>query len=212
MKALRCKDHQQDEIARRAAALIHTGRAGMVREAIDRAVDRLGYHDVPRPSTGLVRKHARGIAMQELGDVGYDEAIRDVWRIAEDLMTALALAMPDDASMLVGRAAQGQIDAGVTLNIRLYTDQKIGVVASAIVELGYDDPVIETVNTRFGRANRLRFVEAGHDVVLTRCLKKWKRDAGVDLFNSRPIETLTLHDLRERIGDEDLAGVDPDLD
>jgi len=206
MPPFKSKHEQQDEIARKAAALLHTGKEAVVRDAVERAADRLGYAETPRPSTGLVRKHARAIAMQELGDAGYAEAIRDVWRVAEDLMTALAVALPDDSTLLVGRAARGQIDAGVTLNIRLYTDTPIGVIANALVEIGYGEPVIETVDTRFGRANRLRFTEHGHDIILTRCLKRWRGESNLNLFTGKYIESLTLTALRQRINEADRNG------
>ena len=100
-------DLRTDQIAREAARLIETGRAESIDAAIHAAADALNLQDVPLPGRGRVRKHAQAMSMQALGDVGYADSVRNVWEIAEQLMTALEQAMPDDPTLLVGRAAKG---------------------------------------------------------------------------------------------------------
>ena len=192
-------DPRTDQIACEAARLLEAGRADSIGQAIRAAVGALGFRDVDLPGYGRVRQHAQARAMQLMGDVGYAESVRDVWRVAEQLMTVLTEAMPQDDSLLVGRAVKGHIDAGVTVHVRLYTVAPIGDVARTLVEFGYDEPAFETVNTRHGRLNRVRLDDQGIEIVLTRCLPHMAASANLDLFTARPIETATLTDLRRKL-------------
>lgn len=192
-------DLQTDQIAREAARLIETGRAESIDAAIHAAADALNLQDAPLPGRGRVRKHAQAMSMQALGDVGYADSVRNVWEIAEQLMTALDQAMPDEPTLLVGRAAKGQIDAGVTIHIRIYTKSPIAEIAQALADFDYDEPTFETAQTTSGRLNRLRLTEEGIEIVLTRCLPEMIKDAQVDLFKGQAIETVTLEELREML-------------
>ena len=195
-------DPRTDEVAREAARLLETGRAGTIAEAIRSAVAALGFHDVEMPGVRRVRQHARAMAMQTLGDAGYAESVRRVWQVAEQLMTALAETMPEVHPLLVGRAAKGYIDAGVTVHIRLYTEATVGELARTLVEFGYDEPSFETVNSRFGRLNRLRLTDEGFEIVLTRCVPAMAESAHLNLFDGEPIEAATVADLRRRLGSD----------
>ena len=192
-------DSRTDAIAREAARLIETDRAGTIRQAIRSAADALGYRDAEMPGHGRVRKHAQAMAMQALGDTGYAEVVRNVWRTAERLMTVFVEGMPDTDPLLVGRAAQGQIDAGVTVHVRVYTEASIGDVARTLVEFGYDEPDFETAHTRLGPLDRLRLDDDGIEVVVTRCLPLMAESAGVDLFTGKRVRTASLDDLRRKL-------------
>ena len=192
-------DSRTDAIAREAARLIESGRSDTLAQAIRAAAEGLGFHDAQLPSHGRVRRHAQALAMQALGDAGYAEAIRGVWRVAERLMTVVDEAMPEVDPLLAGRAAQGHIDGGVTVHIRLYTEAPIGDLARTLVGFGYDEPAFETVNTRLGRLNRLRLDDDGVSIVLTRCPPHLAETAHLDLFSGRPIKTATLSELRRRL-------------
>ena len=192
-------DPQTDQIAREAARLIETGRAGSIDAAIHAAASALNLQDAPLPGRGRVRKHAQAMSMQALGDEGYADSVRNVWEIAEQLMTALEQAMPDDPTLLVGRAAKGQIDAGVTIHIRIYTTSPISEIAQSLADFDYDEPTFETADTTSGRLNRLRLTEDGIEIVLTRCLPEMLKDAHLDLFKGQPIEMVTLEELREML-------------
>jgi len=194
-------DQRTDQIARHAARLIQTGRAGDIAQAIRTAADSLGYHDAPLPTRGLVRRHVQGMAMQALGERAYTETILDVWRTAEAMMTVIEEALPDCATMLAGRPAKGHIDAGVTLHIRAYTARPMRDIVETLLAYGYGEPAFETAHTRLGRLDRIRFDEDPGEVVITRCLPEMRRRSGVDLFNLSPIETATLEDLRRRLAD-----------
>jgi hypothetical protein len=194
-------DPRTDAIAREAARLIESNRAASIGEAIRAAADALGFHGVDLPGHGRVRAHARALAMQALGDTGYAESVRRVWQAAERLMTVLEQAMPQVDPLLAGRAAQGYIDGGVTVHVRLYTDAPIGDVARALVEYGYDEPAFETVNTRLGRLNRVRLEDDGLELVLTRCLPQMAGSADRDLFSGRPIRTATLAEVRRKLAE-----------
>ena len=194
-------DPRTDAIAREAARLFESSRAANIGEAIRAAADALGFRDAELPGHGRVRQHAQALAMQALGDTGYAESVRRVWAVAERVMTVLDQAMPHADPLLVGRAAQGLIDGGVTVHVRLYTDAPIGDVAAALVEFGYDEPAFETVNTRRGRLNRVRFADGGIELVLTRCLPTMAGSADRDLFSGRPIRTATLAEVRGKLAE-----------
>ena len=192
-------DPRTDAIAREAARRLESGRSAGIGEAIRAAAESLGLRDADLPGHGRVRKHAQAMAMQALGSAGYDESVRDVWRAAERLMTVLVETMPGVDPVLVGRAAEGQVDGGVTVHIRLYTDAAIGDVAETLVEFGYDEPAFETARTRLGRLSRLRLSDEGVEIVLTRLLPHMTDAARTDLFTGRPIATATLDDLRRKL-------------
>ena len=193
-------DSRTDEIAREAARLVESNRVGSIGEAIRAAASALGYQDVDLPGHGRVRKHVQGLAMQTLGSEGYAQSVGDVWRVAERVMTVLAEAVPDAEPLLAGRAAQGMIDGGVTLHVRVYTQASIGDVAQTLVDFGYEEPDFETAATRFGRLDRLRLADEGIDVLVTRCPPDVVGRSGEDLFSDKPVSTATLAELREKIG------------
>jgi hypothetical protein len=196
-------DKRTDQIAREAARLIETGKAGTVAEAIRLAAAALHLHDAPMPGHGRVRKHAQGMAMQALGESAYRQSIRDVWSIAEQILTVIEQSQPGASSVLVGRAARGQIDAGVTIHLRVYTRRPIRDIVENLVAYGYEEPGFETAETRFGRLDRIRFREEGCEVVLTRCLPDTAGQLKRDLFTGRPIATATAGELRRRLaGDQ----------
>jgi len=66
-------------------------------------------------------------------------------------------------------------------------------------DFDYDEPAFDTAETKSGRLDRLRFVDEGIEIVLTRCLPEMFKDAQVDLFKGHAIETATLDELRERL-------------
>ncbi len=192
-------DYRTDEIAREAARLMEFNCAWSIGEAIRAAASALGYHDVDLPGHGRVRKHAQGLAMQALGSDGYARSVGDIWRVAERIMTVLAEAVPDAEPLLAGRAAQGLIDGGVTLHVRLYTQASIGDVAQTLVDFGYEEPGFETAATRFGRLDRLRLVDEGIEVLLTRCPPNVVSRSAVDLFTGKPVATAKLAELRAKL-------------
>ena len=55
-----------------------------------------------------------------------------------------------------------------------------------------------------GRLDRVRFEDEGHPVVVTRCwpdLRHGRYPVDRDLFDGRPLETATLEEVRERLGE-----------
>ena len=194
-------DPRTDAIAREAARLIESSRAESIAEAIRVAANGLGYQGVDLPGHGRVRKHAQGLAMQALGEQGYTESVREVWRAAERIMTVLTEVLTDAEPLLVGRAAQGRIDGGVTVHVRLYTRTPIGEVAQSLVEFGYNEPAFATAETRLGRLDRLLLDDDGIAIVVTRCLPEMVERSGMDLFSDQPISTATLDQVRAKLGD-----------
>jgi thioesterase domain-containing protein len=192
-------DARTDQIAREAARLIETGKARTVGEAIRLAADALHLQAAPMPGHGRVRKHAQGMAMQAMGERAYRRSIDDVLNIAEQLLTAIEQTEPEGPAVLVGRAAKGQVDAGVTLHLRVYTRRPMREIVERLVAFGYEEPSFETADTRFGRLDRVRFSEAGCEVALTRCLPEMAAHMDRDLFTRRPIAVATAQELRRRL-------------
>lgn len=195
-------DPRTDQIAREAARLIELGRTDDIDSAIRIATDALGFRGAPQPGQGRVRKHAQAMAMQALGAEAYGETRIKIWQIAEQVMSVFEHAMPDTAALLVGRAAQGFFDAGVTIHIRLYTRQPVEEIARVLVEYGYDEPTFETAETRHGRLSQVRITEDSFDVVMTRCLTEMAASSEFDLFTGKSIETITLQALRRKLDEQ----------
>ena len=189
-------DSRIDLLAQQAARLVHSGRVESIDDAIRRVVEETGWVEVPRPSKGLVRRHVQGLTMQAIGAQEYQKRIVNVWEVAERVMNVL-----DDCDPhLLGRAARGLIDAGVTLYIRVFTSQRIGVLAERLVEAGYPEPGFSTADSpRFGRFDRLELTDQGQPIVITRCAPHQRELAEVDLFTGRPIESIDLIALRRQI-------------
>lgn len=189
-----------DQIAREAARLYELGQARTIGDAIHTAMERLKMAGTPPPSWGRVREHIRGFAMQSLGAEGYAASVKHVLEIAEEIMTVFEAFDP----ILVGRGAKSQVDGGVTLHIRVYTETPIEELAEMLEEADYEPPTIETVNTRFGRLNRLRFEDDDQPVTVTRCLPDMANEnAGkakaIDLFTGKKIAMMGLEALRGRL-------------
>lgn len=189
-------DPRTDRIAQEAARLIESGQVDSIGEGVRQAMENFGWTHVPQPSEGQVRRHAQGMAMQALGAEGYRESIVNVWRVAEGIMTTLEEARP----RLIGRAVRGQIDAGVTLYVRIFSDRRIGEVVHTLVDAGYDEPEFETLDSsRLGRFDRIRFEEEGLEVVITRVPAHRRELADVDLMTNRKTASVDLETLRAMI-------------
>jgi len=187
-----------DSIAREAARLIEIGQAPTVGKAIAVVLDRLDARQrrgVRIPSHGLVRRHVQAFAMQSMGEDAYREAVRDILRIAEELMTVFEGFRP----VLIGRAAKGQVDAGAAIRVRIFTKTGLDELMNLLAHFGYGEPSIETVNTRWGRLNRLVFTEESVPIIITRCLPEMERHVSENLTTGAKVATMTLQALRERL-------------
>jgi hypothetical protein len=187
-----------DSIAREAARLIELRQAHTVDEAIELVIDRMDARSrrgVRLPSHGLVRRHVQGFAMQSMGEEAYRGMVRDILRVAEEVMTVFEGFNP----VLIGRAAKGQVDAGAAIRVRVYTKSPLDELINLLAHFGYDEPEIETVNTRWGRLNRLVLDEEGIHVIITRCLPEMERFASENLTTGGTVATMTLRALRERL-------------
>lgn len=192
-------DPRTDRIAHEAARLIGLGRAGDIGAAIRSAAEALGLADARMPSHGRVRRHSQAMSMQAMGEAAYVEAQKKALSIAEEIMAGCEHAIPNAEALLVGRTAQGQIDIGAAIHIRLYTDATIPEIAQALVDLGYAEPTFHTIDTRHGRLNQVRLIEEGVEIALMRCLPELRPLANVDLISGKRIAMIGLSALRRRI-------------
>lgn len=188
-----------DQIAREAARLFELGQAGSVRDALRRAVDTLGTVNPP-VTTGRVRQHIQAMHMQASGQAGYYADVRHIYEQVEELLAAIELAWPTARTVLVGRAARGLVDGSTEVHVRIYTDEPIETLADRLVELGYDEPTFETVNTTLGRLNRIRLPDDVGEIVLTRCLPPMYATVDRDLFTGRRTALMTPADVRDYLG------------
>lgn len=189
---------RNDRLAREAAQLYHEGKTDTVADAIRLAIQKYGVEGDP-PSQGRVRKHIQALSMQAMGSAAYAQAIKNRLRAAEQFMSALDDHYAGVPMFLVGRAAKGHLDGDTVLHVRIYTDAPIEDLVDTLVELGYDEPTFETADTRFGKLNRLRFIDDDATLLLTRCLPAMLKDVPKDLHTGAPLATLTLKQLRDRL-------------
>ena len=188
-----------DRIAREAARQIALGNVDSVQPAIRAAADALGMHDpADWPSVHRVRQHAQAMSMQALGTDGYERSVRAMHRAAEELMAALEMFLPGTRTLLMGRAAEGHLDAGVVIHLRLIgntTVEEIGKVIENDLEI--QNQQWRTVDTRVGRLNQVTFDDAEHVFAITRVPTSIDAPANVDLFRGDRVASLDLAGVRD---------------
>ncbi len=190
------QDSDRDRIAQHSATLIEAGKADRIHDAIHQAADALNLAHSTLPSHSAVRKHAQAMAMQSMGDAEYHASRRDILRIAEELMTALEQIGCE--SLLMGRAAAGQLDADVKLHLRLLSDALFSDLAQSLVDFGYEEPQFDTVHTMYGHLNRMRFTEQNIPIILMRCPPALNIDTHTDVFTGKSIASITVEKLRQQ--------------
>jgi hypothetical protein len=193
------RTNRTDAIAREAARLVSLGSVESIEHAIGRAAETLGFDTARLPTPGRVRQHLQAMTMQQLGAEGYNDVVRSVLDAAEQVMTVLEMADHDARTLLMGRAARGHVDGGVTLHIRLYCDVSVTHIAALLVEHGYVEPVFETAETRFGRLDRIRLYEEEGEIVITRCMPDFWPRRSEHLFKDERINAQSLTELRQRL-------------
>ncbi len=191
----------RDRIARRAAALVAAGHAATVEAAIPMAAQTLGFSRLKElPTAGEVRRHLQGMAQESLGEAGYRAMVRGTLALAAVAMDILERAF-NAQTLLAGRAARGQVDGGAQLHIRLYTRAPLDQIAGVLVDAGFEEPAIQTIDTRHGRANRLRMPHEGAEIIILRCLPEWWSDRANDLVTGRRAAIMTLEELQMECAD-----------
>lgn len=191
----------RDRIARRAAALLEAGHARTVEEAIPMAAHTLGFpkfRDLPHAPE--VRRHLQGMAQEALGHAGYAAMVRGHFALAAAAMALLERAFAA-RTLLAGRGARGQFDGGAQLHIRLYARAPVHAVAQTLVDAGFEEPRIETIETTHGRANRLRFAHEGVELLVTRCLPEWWGERTQDLVTGKRTDIKTLEEVESAAQD-----------
>ncbi len=141
-------------------------------------------------TAGLVREHARGLALERLGEVGYREHVAEILGQAEEMMALLETLPGEPRVVLVGRAARGQVDADPCCRLRVESDLDLAEIAARIVEAGYDEPSFGTVETRFGRLARLTLVDQGVEHRILRCPPAMRIPLDGDLREHGTVPTL----------------------
>lgn len=207
---------RRDEIAREAARLLRDGRAEDIPSAIRAALRGApGAEEIPASS---VREHARGLALEALGAEAYREQVAEVLDRAEETMTLLATQLAvhpgaaasragaarigDAPVALVGRAAKAQVDADPCCRIRVETDRPVGDIAALLVSAGLDEPAFSTLETRWGRLDRLVVDDGGVETRILRLPPSMSIPLDANLAGNTPVRvpSLDLGALRRLIG------------
>lgn len=148
-----------------------------------------------------------------LGREGYLRSAAEVLGHAAAAMEALEAAPIEARTTLAGRAARGRIEGEVRLHLRAETDAPIGLMAAALVEVGFAEPTFDSFEARgpstgCGRLHRLTTERGGVAVSVTRCPPRQIVPGRFDLVRGRPVATLDLASLGARIAAL-LEGRDP---
>ncbi|MDZ4830715.1 MAG: hypothetical protein SGJ09_11025 [Phycisphaerae bacterium] len=193
------------DVARAAAAILRDGRAATLAEAIRLAAERAGVH-TGSVAIADVREHVRAMALEALGDVGYRGHVADVLGKAEEAMTLLTTLPSEPRSVLLGRAARGEVDGDPMCRIRVFTNVDVGDIAALFVSAGYDEPSFDTVESRFGRLSQIVMVDDNVELRVTRCPIAADVPSDADLRTGARVTALTLDALRRMITELRVAG------
>ena len=137
--------------------------------------------------------------MQAVGEAQYEARKTKMWETAEQLMAALEFALPDSQTKLVGRAAEGHLDAGVAIHVRLHTTEAIPAIVEQLTLLGYEEISFRTVESRHGRLSQIALMDDGFEIVLTRCPSLAEFNDEHDLVTGNAIASSTLKRLQGKL-------------
>lgn len=177
--------------------MLHRGEASSIGEAIDLAVRRGPEGAIP--SGNLVRRHLRGLAEETLGAEGYQRWKGGVLGVATEVMRILGEDLGIEMVQLCGRAARGWIDGDPRLHLRACSKVRIGAIADALVAGGFEEPQIDTLVSRHGRLDRLRFDHDGIEVIVVRCPPGQVPRDDRDLVGGERIPMLDAASLQARL-------------
>lgn len=163
-------ESEHDDLARRAARLVHDGDA----PDIPSALRRVGGESTLR---GRVRRHLDAL---EQADGGADTTRQ---RVAAGLEIALAVmeavedleertadrGIPFAGIRLVGHAATGRLGPGESVHLRHHGDRPADDLAREFEDLGAIELRLASVNTRWGRLSSIEGVLDGLGFRLRRC-------------------------------------------
>ena len=185
-------DHQ-DDIARRAASLLQKDPNLAVTDAISQAVAHLG---LPRstlaPSKALVRKHAQALAMEQLGQQGYEQQRYQRLVCIIDFIRQLEHEFPGAKISLVGRSCDGHFDADPHVHIRFVHDTPVHLIADAVERARLPEPEIKTFVSRVGVLEQIHSAFDFAPLTITRCPPRQLTHAHLHLQTGKPITQRTL--------------------
>jgi len=186
-----------DELARRAARLVHEGRVPDLAAALREV-------DAPSRLRGLARRHLETLTEIEAAAagepppavVGLDVAIA-IMEAIDDLESRTAdRGVPYRGVRLAGHAAAGRIAPGDVLSIRHHGDRDLDDLEAEVEELGAVDLRRIAFRSRWGVLSTLEGELDGVPFRIRRCpLGQVPMDAG-HLKTARPITLADLPTLR----------------
>ena len=190
-------DHQ-DDIARRAASLLQKDPNLAVIDAISQAVAHLGLpRETPTPSMALVRKHAQALAMEQLGQQGYEQQRYQRLVCIIDFIRQLEHEFPHAKISVVGRSCEGHFDADPHVHIRFVHDTPIHLIADAVERARLPEPEIKTFVSRVGVLEQIHSAFDFAPLTITRCPPRQLTHAHLHLQTGKPIAQRTLMQLEQ---------------
>ncbi len=191
-----------EEIAQLAARFLVQNRAAGYGEALKLAVQSMKDRPSSLPSRSMIRRHVQAMRLSELGTHGVRQRNLHFLSTAEEIMTLLDEQFSPNDILIAGRAARGRFDEPPCVHLRIYSRSGIGEIAAILVDAGFEEPRFETAATRHGRADRIRFQDAGCEFVLTRCPPEWHSTCHLDLHTGKQISIATIDSLRRLLSQD----------
>lgn len=126
----------EDILARQAALRLQQNRAKDLDSAIEYVLRDPALPDGPRPGRNRVRKHLHALSLAQLGS--------DAWKAArslrlgqiEQMLATLDHFFDPMVVMVAGRAAEGQVDSGDRVHLRVWVPLDLPEILSTLDLLG----------------------------------------------------------------------------
>lgn len=204
------------ELAREAVRLLAERRAAGIEEAIDRAYAATRVDpSTRRPTRAELRAHAQAFEESEHGEAGrllrIDATLVEISEVLAHLEETVIARDADGAERpppeVYGRAAKGELDLDPTVHIRVTTTLPVSVLAQALFDAGFGDPLCRSVATRHGRLDEIAFEGACAEYRIVRIPPRLKTDPDLDLVRGHPVEHADFSGIARRI-----SGTDPRSD
>lgn len=162
----RSQDDRRDDssrIARRAIERLAEGRSEAVGDAVDDAARELRARSgFRRPTRSELRAHAQAHE-ESTGPGARGRRIAATLEEALDVLSALEACVigrdPEGTDRpspeVYGRAALGELDLDPCVHVRVVTMLPVGTLAAALVDAGLAEPSFSTLESRYGRLDRI---------------------------------------------------------
>ena len=137
-----------DKVAQVAAAVFHAGDAASLAEAVEWARVELGGGSAP--SLATVRRHLETLRQESIGLEQWRAERIERLAAIEELLQTLAYIEPDSVCYVVGRAAEGYVDATGPAHLRVVGSRVAALVADDLEQQGFPPCEVSSLATCMG--------------------------------------------------------------